>query len=123
MRNLIPNSAILASFIVFLFAPVMALQDERPSAVFTVDEASDALDVVPGDGICADSVGNCTLRAAVTEANFTTAPDTITFVDDLASIINLTARTAFDNESPHDRRSRSPKPHNPTNSGPQRLFV
>jgi CSLREA domain-containing protein len=38
-------------------------------SVFTVNTMIDTVDVNPGDGICADSAGNCSLRAAVMEAN------------------------------------------------------
>jgi predicted outer membrane repeat protein len=90
MRNLIRNLAFLLTFTLICMAPVKAFDDERPSAVFTVNDSSDTVDVMPGDGICADNFGSCTLRAAVTEANLTTASDTITFAPDLASVINLT---------------------------------
>jgi CSLREA domain-containing protein len=36
---------------------------------FTVNTTEDTVDVNPGDGICADSSGNCSLRAAIMEAN------------------------------------------------------
>ena len=36
---------------------------------FVVDTTADTVDVNPGDGVCADSGGNCSLRAAVMEAN------------------------------------------------------
>jgi CSLREA domain-containing protein len=39
--------------------------------VFTVDATGDAPDTTPGDGTCATSGGNCTLRAAIQEANNT----------------------------------------------------
>ena len=35
----------------------------------TVSSAADTPDVLPGDGICADAQGRCTLRAAITEAD------------------------------------------------------
>ncbi|WP_025323329.1 choice-of-anchor Q domain-containing protein [Deferrisoma camini] len=35
----------------------------------TVDSTADAVDADPGDGVCADASGACTLRAAVQEAN------------------------------------------------------
>ncbi|MCL4262212.1 MAG: PKD domain-containing protein [Anaerolineae bacterium] len=46
---------------------------------FTVNSTIDATDVNPGDGVCETAVGNgeCTLRAAVQEANVTAAGDTI----------------------------------------------
>lgn len=39
------------------------------AAGFNVTVTYDAVDAFPGDGICADAAGNCTLRAAVMEAN------------------------------------------------------
>lgn len=45
---------------------------------FTVDSTIDAVDAAPGNGICADAAGNCTLRAAIQEANQLAGADTIT---------------------------------------------
>jgi CSLREA domain-containing protein len=39
------------------------------AATFTVDTLADTVDVRPGDGVCADAGGRCSLRAAVMEAN------------------------------------------------------
>jgi len=39
------------------------------SAQFSVDVITDTPDANPGDGICADAGGNCSLRAAVMESN------------------------------------------------------
>jgi hypothetical protein len=52
----------------------------RPAhaATFTVNSTADAVDAHPGDGVCADASGHCTLRAAVMEANALSGPDTIT---------------------------------------------
>lgn len=36
---------------------------------FVVDDGGDTVDASPGDGVCADGSGDCTLRAAVLEAN------------------------------------------------------
>ena len=46
---------------------------------FTVTSAVDSADANPGDGLCADSEGRCTLRAAMTEANWSTGSDFIGF--------------------------------------------
>lgn len=46
-------------------------------ADFTVDSALDTVDAVPGDGICADAGGACTLRAAVVESNQLLGPDVV----------------------------------------------
>jgi CSLREA domain-containing protein len=42
-----------------------------PSAghLFVVDSSDDAVDAAPGDGVCATTLGECTLRAAIQEAN------------------------------------------------------
>jgi CSLREA domain-containing protein len=49
---------------------------------FTVDSVVDAPDADPGDGVCASASGECTLRAAIMEAN--AFPDTITTTITLA---------------------------------------
>ncbi len=41
----------------------------QPPLTFTANAPGDTQDDVTGDGICADASGNCTLRAAVMEAN------------------------------------------------------
>lgn len=47
---------------------VEAQADEAPD-LFVVDTTSDTTDVSVGDGVCEDGSGNCSLRAAVMEAN------------------------------------------------------
>ena len=42
---------------------------ERQKVAMMVDHTGDTLDQNPGDGSCMDSNGNCTLRAAIDEAN------------------------------------------------------
>lgn len=57
------------------------------AATFTVNIAADdanAHDANPGDGVCADTFGDCTLRAAIEEANASDGPDVILFADGLA---------------------------------------
>ncbi|MFT6727935.1 MAG: gliding motility-associated-like protein/CSLREA domain-containing protein [Flavobacteriales bacterium] len=46
-------------------------------AQYNVDTIADTPDANPGDGVCADAGGNCSLRAAVMEANATVAANTI----------------------------------------------
>ena len=48
-------------------------------AVWTVNSTADQPDTTNGDGICLASNGRCTLRAAVTEANWHNGPDRINF--------------------------------------------
>ncbi len=47
------------------------------AATFNVNSQSDTVDAAPGNGICADAGGNCTLRAAIREANALAGADTI----------------------------------------------
>jgi CSLREA domain-containing protein len=49
------------------------------AAAFTVNSTADAVDANPGNGICADGSGNCTLRAAIMEANALAGSDIIGF--------------------------------------------
>lgn len=51
----------------------------RPQTVFTVKSTGDGRDSNAGDGICDDGTGNCTLRAAIEEANASAGKNTITF--------------------------------------------
>jgi CSLREA domain-containing protein len=49
----------------------------RPA--FVVDSPADTSDTSPGDGLCADANGACTLRAAIEEANALGGPDRVEF--------------------------------------------
>jgi CSLREA domain-containing protein len=52
----------------------------RPADMgFTVNSTADTPDANPGDCVCADANGGCTLRAAITEANACSGADTIDF--------------------------------------------
>ena len=54
--------------------------------VFTVDSVGDLADAAPDDGICADSTGACTLRAAIQQSNESEgSTDTIAFALPAAS--------------------------------------
>lgn len=49
-----------------------------PPGLFLVDlTAGDSPDLLPGDGLCADAGGRCSIRAAIEEANASTSHDTI----------------------------------------------
>ncbi|MEA2443900.1 MAG: hypothetical protein QOJ12_1192, partial [Thermoleophilales bacterium] len=77
----------LAVAVVALFC----LTADAGAATFTVDRvATDAVDANVGDGACvAVSGGGCTLRAAVQEANFTVALDTIILPSGQAALLTL----------------------------------
>ncbi len=50
-------------------AVLMWFAGSAVAATFTVNTTADTPDARPGDGVCADSSGNCSLRAAIMEAN------------------------------------------------------
>lgn len=50
-----------------------------PVRTFTVTSVADTPDQQPGDGLCADSSGACTLRAALTESNWQTGQSRVAF--------------------------------------------
>ncbi len=77
-------------------APTMA-------ATFVVNSTADTVDAHPGDGVCADANGACTLRAAVMESNADTAgPNTIdlTQISDPNTPIVLTIPGADETYAP-----------------------
>ncbi|MBM4456959.1 MAG: CSLREA domain-containing protein [Chloroflexi bacterium] len=68
----------------FTAAAVAGSAGERPApaaalAAFVVNSRADTSDANPGNGVCADAAGACTLRAALEEANARVGADTITF--------------------------------------------
>jgi hypothetical protein len=60
-----------------LAAVLLAASASAQAATFTVDANDDTIDATPGDGICADAAGHCSLRAAVIETNALEGADTI----------------------------------------------
>ncbi|MBI4497854.1 MAG: CSLREA domain-containing protein [Chloroflexi bacterium] len=88
-RGLGPALRVLVALILVLSAlplsllvpPTSSLAPQAAqAAAFTVNSALDAVDATPGDGVCetAPNNGECTLRAAIQEANAFAGDDTIT---------------------------------------------
>lgn len=75
-------------------ANMVAVLTASGAGTFTVNSAADTVDASPGDGICADGVGNCTLRAAIMEANALSSADTITLP---TGIYTLTIPGTYEN--------------------------
>lgn len=65
----------MAAGLIALVAAVPAQRAE--AATFTVDSTADVGDEAPGDGVCLTSEGECTLRAAIQEANALAGTDSI----------------------------------------------
>jgi len=63
-------------FIVALLAPLVSAITAE-AVFFAVNVTTDDVDDTPGDGLCQTSSGDCTLRAAVMEANALGGADTI----------------------------------------------
>jgi CSLREA domain-containing protein len=66
------------------------------AAAFTVNSTADTVDASPGNGVCADASNNCTLRAAIMEANALGGADTIVLP---AGTYTLTLGPADDEEN------------------------
>ncbi len=49
------------------------------ASLFVVDDAGDASDALPGDGVCGTGTASCTLRAAIEESNASPGVDSIQF--------------------------------------------
>ena len=63
----------------FLMLLIGGLVPVVQAASFSVNSTADAVDVTPGDGVCETvTFGECTLRAAVMEANALAGHDSIT---------------------------------------------
>jgi CSLREA domain-containing protein len=73
MNKSILTGIVCILFVCFALGPGSLL----PAATFTVNTEADTVDINPGDGTAADAGGNCSLRAAVMEANALYGPDII----------------------------------------------
>jgi len=72
---------------------ILALSHPAPvrANIFVVEFADDdaqAHDANPGDGVCADLLASCTLRAAIEEANALSGWDTITFTSTMTITVD-----------------------------------
>jgi hypothetical protein len=67
----------IARLVGLIFALASALAPAAHATHYAVDVVIDSIDAIPGDGMCADASGSCSLRAAVQEANATPGADSI----------------------------------------------
>ncbi len=81
--------AITLTLAATLTGPFLSSAQNSTSATFTVNSLSDTPDASLADGICADTSGACTLRAAIQQANSDSLPDTIGFA--VTGTINVTS--------------------------------
>ena len=62
-------SLVLITILILFSSPGMPAASPNAEATYLVNSDQDAPDATPGDGNCATSLGKCTLRAAIQEAN------------------------------------------------------
>ncbi len=77
VRSATRNRSASAPFVVGLVALVVLGAPPLAAATFVVDSTTDSIDAAPGNGNCADAGGDCTLRAAIMEANALAGADEI----------------------------------------------
>jgi CSLREA domain-containing protein len=66
-----------------------ALMSASGLSTFVVNNTGDNSDSNPGDGVCSDGLGGCSLRAAIQEANATAGADTIEFAIDVSGVATI----------------------------------
>jgi len=82
---------LIVTMVIFVFGSL----GNTPKASFVVNSVNDGVDANHGNGICATSGGECTLRAALQETKALAGPDIITFnIPGTGSLrtINLTSQ-------------------------------
>ena len=76
-------------------APFLVVPSGSFAHVFTVNSTGDGADASPGDGSCDDGSGNCTLRAAIQEANAASGSDLIAFAIAASGVQTIKPATAL----------------------------
>src|SRR5260221_9554250 len=77
MRQRMPSNTTWAVITAALLASALGAASSADAATFTVNTTADTPDASAGNGVCSDSGGNCSLRAAVMETNALAGTDTI----------------------------------------------
>ena len=91
-------------------------------ATFTVNSSADTPDANPSDNLCLDASGNCTLRAAIEQANAAAGNDEINFAANISNI-SLATQIAIANNGSLTITGRGANLLNVTNaSGNGRAF-
>jgi len=79
LRRCSRGAALVAAVLVALFVRGFSPPPALAVPTFTVNSTLDTGDAIPGDNLCDDGAGNCTLRAAIDETNNLLGPDAIEF--------------------------------------------
>jgi len=72
------------AFLVFSVFAATEARAQMDGQLLTVNDGGDSTDATPGDGLCIDAAGKCTIRAAIQEAN--SAPNRDVIIFDLPGI-------------------------------------
>jgi len=76
-RRIVVLTVLISLLLAVPLIPPASAEPQVPT--YTVNSDTDAADANPGDGICATAGGNCTLHAAIQEANLDGGASMITF--------------------------------------------
>ena len=79
----------LSLLLAMSLAAVLAALPAQAAATFTVNSTNDTPDANPGDGACSTAAADCTLRAAIQEANALDGDDVIGFDPSVGGTITL----------------------------------
>ncbi|HEX7133047.1 MAG TPA: hypothetical protein VF228_10745 [Iamia sp.] len=99
------RAALVLAAGVLLATTATACEPPGPPPSFTVLPAATGPDATPGDGVCATSGGQCSLQAAVEEANALDTPTDVLIPDGVDAAADLTvtgAITLVPDEDPAD---------------------
>ncbi|CAN5330624.1 hypothetical protein BH10ACI3_BH10ACI3_13280 [soil metagenome] len=77
-KNFVTRTAFTLVFAVVATLALTAFSANVNAATFVVNTTADTQDANTGDGLCADSGGQCSLRAAISQANALAGADIIT---------------------------------------------
>jgi hypothetical protein len=83
------------SVVTMVFLLLLTFSSNLRAATFTINTTDDTNDVALGGGICADSNGNCSLRAAIQQANYDAGTDIIEVDAALPTPVVLTLTAGF----------------------------
>lgn len=92
MRSTVEYSANRIVILSVIFIVFVAVAN---GATFTVNTTGNGADANPGNGVCLTGANNCSLRAAIQEANATFGSDTIAFEIPGAGVHTLTPGTEY----------------------------
>lgn len=73
---------LLVAFVLAAVVPFAAPAAPAHAATFAVDTTADTSDANPGNGVCADAAGDCSVRAAIEESNALPGMDSVSIPGD-----------------------------------------